>query len=131
MLLYKVVDGIRSDKIRDALLSKVVEITLEKAINICQTEEITKMQMKKMNSEKAVGGILRNRKWKKAQKRKQESDNRYRRKKIRRDQLRPWMGRNVNFVDKSTNQESVVHIDRNATSAKRRITGQPAVWQRK
>ena len=131
MLLYKVVDGIRSDKIRDALLSKVVEITLEKAINICQTEEITKMQMKKMNSEKAVGGILRNRKWKKAQKRKQESDNRYRRKKIRRDQLRPWMGRNVNFVDKSTNQESVVHIDRNATNAKRRITGQPVVWQRK
>ena len=127
MLLYKVVDGIRSDKIRDALLSKVVEITLEKAINICQTEEITKMQMKKMNSEKAVGGILRNRKWKKAQKRKQESDNRYRRKKIRRDQLRPWMGRNVNFVDKSRNQDSVLHKDRNATSAKRRITGQAVI----
>ena len=118
------VDGIRSDKIRDALLSKVVEITLEKAINICQTEEITKMQM---NSEKAVGGISRNQKRKKAQKRKQESEKRHRRKKIRRDQLRPWMGRNVNFVDKSRNQDSVLHKDRNATSAKRRITGQAVI----
>ena len=38
LLLYKVVDGIRSDKIRDALLKKGVEMTLEKAINICRTE---------------------------------------------------------------------------------------------
>ena len=34
-LLCKVLDGIRSDKIRDFLLRKGVEITLEKAINIC------------------------------------------------------------------------------------------------
>ena len=50
-----------------------------------------------------------------------------RRKKIRRDQLRPWMGRNVNFVDELTNQESVLHMDRNAARAKRRITGQAVV----
>ena len=68
LLLYKVVDGIRSDKIRDFLLRKVIEMILEKAINICRTEEITKMQMKEMNSEKEVGGISRNQKWKKAQK---------------------------------------------------------------
>ena len=118
LLLYKVVDGIRSDKIRDVLLRKGVENTLEKAIKICQTEEITKMQMKEMNSEKEVGGISRNQKWKKEGKR---------RKKIRRDQLRPWMGRNVNFVDEFTNQESILHMGRNATSAKRRITGQAVV----
>ena len=50
-----------------------------------------------------------------------------RRKKIRRDQLRPWKGTNVNFVDESTNQKSVLHMDRNATNAKRRITGQAVV----
>ena len=43
LLLYKVVDRIRSDKIRDVTLRKGVEITLQKAINICQTEQITKM----------------------------------------------------------------------------------------
>ena len=37
--LYKVVNGIRSDEIRDVLLRKGVEITLEKAINICRIEE--------------------------------------------------------------------------------------------
>ena len=58
LLLYKVVDGIRSDKIIDVLLRKGVEMSLEKAINICQTEEITKMQM----SEKEVSGISRNKK---------------------------------------------------------------------
>ena len=63
-------DGIRSDKISNVLLRKGVEMTLEEAINICLTEEITKMQMKKMNSEKEVGGISRNQKWKKAQKKK-------------------------------------------------------------
>ena len=69
-LLYRVVDGIRSDKISNVLLRKGVEMTLEEAINICLTEEIIKMQMKKMNSEKEVGGISRNQKWKKAQKKK-------------------------------------------------------------
>ena len=56
LLLYKVVDGIRSEKIRDVLLRKGVEMTLEKAINICQAEEITNMYMKKMNNEKEVDG---------------------------------------------------------------------------
>ena len=34
LMLYKVVDGIRSDKIRDVLLWKGDEMTLQKAINI-------------------------------------------------------------------------------------------------
>ena len=54
-----------------------------------------------------------------------------RRKKIRRDQLGPWMRRDVNFVDEFANQESVLHMGRNATSAERRITGKAVAWQRK
>ena len=130
LLLYKVVHRIRLDKIRDILLRKLVEMTLEKAINICRIEEIAKMQMKEMNSKKEVGGISRNQKQKKAQKRKEDQiiD---RRKKIRRDHLRSWIGRNVNFVNEFTNQESALHMGRNATRAKRGITGQSVVRKRK
>ena len=80
LLLYKVMDGIRSDKIRDVLLRKGVEMTLEKAINICQTEETTKMQMKEMSSEKEMGGITKNQKRKKALNKKRGSDNRQKKK---------------------------------------------------
>ena len=48
LLTYKIVDGIRSEKVRDILLRKGAEITLKKAINICCTDEITKLQMKEM-----------------------------------------------------------------------------------
>ena len=112
-------DQTKSDNV---LCGKGVEMTLEKAINICRTEEITKMQMKEMNSEKEMGGISRNQKWKKAQKRK-EDQTIDRRKKIRKDQLRPWMGRDVNFVDKFTNQESVLHMGSNAKVQKEESLG--------
>ena len=70
-----------SDQIKsDVLLRKGVEIKLEKVVNICRTEEITKIQMKEMSSKKKVGGILRNQKWKKAQKKKGGSDDRQERK---------------------------------------------------
>ena len=49
-----------------------------------------------------------------------------RRKKIRRDQLRTWMGRNVNFLDKFANQECPAY-GQECHKSKRRITGQPAV----
>ena len=45
------------------------------------------MQMREMNCEEEVGGISRNQKWKKAQKKEGGSDDR--RKKIRSNQLRP------------------------------------------
>ena len=112
-------DQTKSDNV---LCGKGVEMTLEKAINICRTEEITKMQMKEMNSEKEMGGISRNQKWKKAQKRK-EDQTIDRRKKIRKDQLRPWMGRDVNFVDEFTNQESVLHMGSNAKVQKEESLG--------
>ena len=112
-------DQTKSDNV---LCGKGVEMTLEKAINICRTEEITKMQMKEMNSEKEMGGISRNQKWKRAQKRK-EDQTMDRRKKIRKDQLRPWMGRDINFVDEFTNQESVLHMGSNAKVQKEESLG--------
>ena len=50
-------DGVRSEKISDVLLRKGAEMTLEKAINVCRTNEITKLQMKEMRSDKEVNGI--------------------------------------------------------------------------
>ena len=50
-------DGIRSKKVHDILLRKGAEMTLAKAINICRTDEITKLQMKKMSIDKEVNGI--------------------------------------------------------------------------
>ena len=37
------------------------------------------------------------------------------------------VGRNANSVDEFTNQKSVLHMGRNATGTKRRITGQAVV----
>lgn len=52
-----IMDGVRSEKISDVLLRKGAEMTLEKAINVCRTNEITKLQMKEMRSDKEVNGI--------------------------------------------------------------------------
>ena len=63
--MYNVVEKIKLDNTRDVLLRKGVEMLLD---NICRTEEITKIQMREMNSEEELGGILRNQKWKILQK---------------------------------------------------------------
>ena len=52
-----IMDGVRSEKISDVLLGKGAEMTLEKAINVCRTNQITKLQMKEMRSDKEVNGI--------------------------------------------------------------------------
>ena len=57
LLTYKIVDGIRSEKVCDVLLRKGAEMTLAKAINICRTDEITKLQMKEMSSDREVNVI--------------------------------------------------------------------------
>ena len=69
LLTYKVVDGIRSEKIRDVLLRKGADMTLEKAINICRTDEITRMQMKEMSTDKEINGINKKKIWKTTQNR--------------------------------------------------------------
>ena len=70
LLTYKIVDGIRSEKIRDVLLRKGAEMTLVKAINICRTDEITRMQMKEM-SDKEINGINKKKYWKSSKHKKQ------------------------------------------------------------
>ena len=57
LILYKMVDGIRSDKVRDNLLRKGADLTLTKAINICRADELTRTQMKLMTKDKEVAGI--------------------------------------------------------------------------
>ena len=42
------------------IMRKVVEMTLEKTVNIHHNKEITMMQMRETNYEKEVGEILRN-----------------------------------------------------------------------
>ena len=38
LILYKLVDKIQSDKIRDTLIRKGAELTLKKAIDVCRTD---------------------------------------------------------------------------------------------
>ena len=56
-LTYKIVHGIQSDKIRDTLLRKGMGMTLEKAIEINRTEEVTRRQMQLLKTEKEVDYI--------------------------------------------------------------------------
>ena len=59
MLLYKIVDGIKSDKLRGKLLRKGGDLTLGRAIEICRIDEMTKKQMKVMSDNKEVAAINR------------------------------------------------------------------------
>ena len=76
LLIYNIVDQIISEKVIDVLLRKGAEMTLEKAINICRTDEITKSQMKEMRIDKKVNGIFLKKLWKPSKQKNQvgESD---------------------------------------------------------
>ena len=52
LILYKIVDGIKSENTTEKLLRKGPELTLSKAINICRAEELTRQQMMIMNDNK-------------------------------------------------------------------------------
>lgn len=52
LILYKIVDGIKSQSTTEKLLRKGSELTLEKALNICRAEELTKQQMLIVNEGK-------------------------------------------------------------------------------
>ena len=45
------------DKIRDIIMWKGAKMTLEKAINMYRTDEITKMQMKEVSNDNEVNDI--------------------------------------------------------------------------
>ena len=82
------------------------------------------MQMKEIHSKKEVSGISRNKNGRKHKKRKEDQIT-YRTMKIRKDQLRPCMGRNKK--GQTHKPRNVLHMDRNATISKRGITAQDFV----
>ena len=51
------VDGIKSNQVRDVLLWKGSNLNLEKAIEICRADEVTKKQLQLMLQEKEIGKI--------------------------------------------------------------------------
>ena len=57
LILYKLVDGIESNQVRDVLLRKGSSLNLEKAIAICRVDEVTKKQLQLMLQEKEIGKI--------------------------------------------------------------------------
>ena len=59
--MYKLVDGIQSDKIRDTLLRKGADLTFKKAIDVCTANETTKYVMKIIKQEIDVDAVQRNR----------------------------------------------------------------------
>ena len=61
LTLYKLVNGIQSNKIQDTLLRKGAELTLKKTIDVCRAEETTNHEMKIIKQEIDVDAIQRNR----------------------------------------------------------------------
>ena len=61
LILYKLVDGIQSDKIRDTLLRKGADLTLKKAIDVCRADETTNHEMKTIKQKIGVDAVQRNR----------------------------------------------------------------------
>ena len=61
LILYKLVDGIQSDKIRDTLLRKGADLTLKKATDVCRADETTNQEMKIIKQEIDVDAVQRNR----------------------------------------------------------------------
>ena len=61
LILYKLVDGIQSDKIRDTLLRKKADLTLKKVIDVCRADETTNHEMKNIKQEIDVDAVQRNR----------------------------------------------------------------------
>ena len=51
LILYKLVDGIQSDEIRDTLLRKGADLTPKKAINVCRADKTTNHEMKIIKQE--------------------------------------------------------------------------------
>ena len=117
-------DGVRSEKISDVLLSKGAEMTLEKAINVCRTNEITKLQTKEMSSDKEVNGISKKKlqKASKPKKRVRESD-----KVVKSDQKNELNRINdekrCKFCGRIPNQENILHMGRNVVNIRKKSFG--------
>ena len=54
LILYRLVDGIKSNQVRDNLLRKGSNLNLEKAIEICRADEVTKKELQLRLQEKEI-----------------------------------------------------------------------------
>ena len=61
IILYKLVDGIQSNKIRDTLLRKGADLTLKKVIDVRRADETANHEMKIIKQEIDVDAAQRNR----------------------------------------------------------------------
>ena len=57
LILYKLVDGIKLTQVRDVLLWKGSNLNLEKAIEICRVDEVTKKELQLRLQEKEIRKI--------------------------------------------------------------------------
>ena len=61
MILYKLVDGVQSDRIRDTQLRKGADLTLQIAIDICKADESTQQEMRLMKHTIEVDAVSKHR----------------------------------------------------------------------
>ena len=59
LILCKLVDGIISNQVRDVLLRKGPNLNLEKPIEICRADDVTKKQLQLMLQEKEIEKIYK------------------------------------------------------------------------
>ena len=120
------VDGIKSNQVRDVLLWKGSNLNLEKAIEICRVDEVTKKQLQLMLQEKEIGKI-------------NKKKTKFYQKKVDRDSKDPestsdgqkdGKTRNADSVEEYTDQRCVQYMVKSAENAGRKIVGQGAVRAR-
>ena len=51
MLVYKLADGLENERVREKIISKGASITLEKSIELCRADELTRCRKKEQASE--------------------------------------------------------------------------------
>ena len=61
LILHKLVEGIKNDKIPDTFLRKGADLTLKSAIDVCRADETTNHEMKVIKQEIDADAVQRNR----------------------------------------------------------------------
>ena len=122
--MYKLVDGIQSDKIRDTLLRKGADLTLKKATDVCRADETTNQEMKIIN--KKLMWMLSKEIEEEAVMRTEEK---YNTQLEQQHQQQRTSRRNGNTVEKNTCQSNVQNLVKHAENVEKRITGRIVAMQ--
>ena len=122
--MYKLVNGIQSDKMRDTLLRKGADLTLKKAIDVCRADETTNHEMKTIKQKIGVDAVQRNR-------RRSNNDNRGKIQHTARAATSTTTNnqRNANTVESNTCRSNVQHLVKHAENVGKRIPGQTVAMQ--